>query len=147
MTEERLTIALLEYLQDNSWDIICYDFPQSGTGKMIHPDNTNSKTDGGIIPDIVAVKGDICLFFENKDHYYHPDFDKQGMLRSTSKYMKSICQLLIGKKYSNIYYGIAIPENSIASVTADDKKLVDFVISVDDSLKPSIYYDTFGLTF
>ena len=67
MTEEELTISLLEFLQVKGWDIICYDFPQSGTGRMIHPDDTNSKTEGGIIPDIVALKDGICIFFENKD--------------------------------------------------------------------------------
>ena len=145
MTEEELTIALLEYLQANEWDIVCYDFPQSGTGRMIHPDDTNSKTEGGIIPDIVAVKKGVCLFFENKDHYDHPDFEKQGSLRSTTKYMKSIRQLLKGKNYSKIYYGIAIPEKSVVCVTNDDKNLIDFIITLDNNLNPNIFYNSFGL--
>lgn len=77
MTEEQVTKSLLHYLTDNGWHIVCFDFPQSGTGRILHPNNANSqKNKDSIIPDIVAVKNNISLFFENKDRYYFPDYEK-----------------------------------------------------------------------
>jgi hypothetical protein len=58
ITEEQLTKAILEWLIANNWEIICYDFPQSGTGVSIHPNEElrTTKNKGAIIPDIVAIK-------------------------------------------------------------------------------------------
>ena len=56
MTEENVTKKLLGWLQDNGWDIVCYDFPQSGTGIFLHPNDTLEKNKDSINPDIVAVK-------------------------------------------------------------------------------------------
>lgn len=43
MTEEQVTKALLQYLTDNGWHIVCFDFPQSGTGKVLHPNNADGE--------------------------------------------------------------------------------------------------------
>ncbi len=43
MTEEQVTKAILNHLVKNCWKIICFDFPQSGTGKYIHPNVSCSK--------------------------------------------------------------------------------------------------------
>jgi hypothetical protein len=32
ITEEQVTKAILDWLEANDWKIICFDFPQSGTG-------------------------------------------------------------------------------------------------------------------
>ena len=53
MREEKVTISILKWLKKNDWKIISYDFPQSGTGLLIHPNSTigrTSKNKGGIIP-------------------------------------------------------------------------------------------------
>lgn len=147
MTEEKCTITLLEFLEDCGWEILCFDFPQSGTGRVLHPDSSMSKTEGSIIPDIVAVKGDICLFFENKDHYYVPDFDKQNMLRTTSDYRNAINDLVRGKHIQHIYFGIGFPIQCSSRVFVEDKQKVDFIVTVDDDEKVNIFYDSFGLVF
>ena len=67
MTEEQVTKSLLKWLSDHQWEIICFDFPQSGTGRFLHPNGDTNKNKDTINPDIVAVKDNICLFFENKD--------------------------------------------------------------------------------
>ena len=36
MREEKVTINIMEWLEKNKWKIICYDFPQSGTGILLH---------------------------------------------------------------------------------------------------------------
>lgn len=147
MTEERCTIILLEFLEENDWEILCFDFPQSGTGRVLHPDSNMSKTIGGIIPDIVAVKNGVCLFFENKDHYYLPDFDKQNMLRTSSDYKAAINELINGKQIHHIYYGIGFPTECTTRVSGEDKSKVDFIVTVKDDETIEIFYDSFGLIF
>ena len=147
MTEEKCTIILLEFLEGHGWEILCFDFPQSGTGKVLHPNSNLSKTEGGIIPDIVAVKNGICLFFENKDHYYLPDFDKQNKLRTSNDYICSINELIKGKGVRNIYYGIGFPSDCSIKVTETDKQKVDFIVTVSNQEKVSVFYDAFGLSF
>ena len=95
MTEEQVTKALLRYLTDNGWHIVCFDFPQSGTGRVLHPDSTDGqKNKDSIIPDIVAVKNNISLFFENKDRFYFPDYKKVNELIADNRYTKAIDKLL-----------------------------------------------------
>lgn len=70
MREENVTKKIIKYLKKNNWKIIAFDFPQSGTGIMILPDdNKSTKNKESIIPDIVAYKDKICVFFENKDRF------------------------------------------------------------------------------
>lgn len=126
--EEHVTKALLQWLIDSNWKIICFDFPQSGTGKVLHPDNTNSKTEGAIIPDIVAIKGSIVVDFENKDRFVLEDFDKVAFLRHTSVYDRDYAKLLEGYSFNHIYYGIGMPfsaANYKKSMSEIDK--VDFI--------------------
>ena len=63
MTEETVTKLLLEWLMNNGWEIICFDFPQSGTGRLLHPNGSTEKNKNAINPDIVAVRNGTCVFF------------------------------------------------------------------------------------
>ena len=110
MTEEQVTKALLQYLTDNGWHIVCFDFPQSGTGRVLHPNNADGeKNKDSIIPDIVAVKNNISLFFENKDRFYYPDYQKVNGLIVDNQYTTAISTLLNEYAVKNIYYGIGLP--------------------------------------
>ena len=42
MTEEMVTKSILKWLIQLHWKIVCYDFPQSGTGYFLHPNNSKS---------------------------------------------------------------------------------------------------------
>ena len=57
---------------------MCYDFPQSGTGVFLHINDElrTGKSKDAIVPDIIAVKHGVALYFENKDRFYEPDFIK-----------------------------------------------------------------------
>ena len=95
MKEEHVTKAMLKWLMDHEWKIVCFDFPQSGTGKMLHPNGNNeSKNKAAIIPDIVAVRNRLCVFIENKDHFYYPDYEKQHDLIVGNDYSDAITSLL-----------------------------------------------------
>ena len=54
--EEEATKFLLKWLITKGWEIVASDYPQSGTGKALHPNDTDDKTLGIIIPDIIAIK-------------------------------------------------------------------------------------------
>ncbi len=144
MREERVTINILNWLEENGWQIVCYDFPQSGTGILLHPngDDRTEKNKGGIIPDIIAVKEDIALFFENKDRFYQPDFDKLFEIKTENNFSDSLSQLLSGFSINKMVYGIGIPEEKKhleKSKTKLDK--IDFLITTDDNKNVKVHFD------
>jgi hypothetical protein len=148
MKEETVTKNILDWLEKNKWEIICYDFPQSGTGKILHLNEKLriTKNKGSIIPDIIAVKDHIALFFENKDRFYKPDFDKLFEIKTKSNYSDSLDQLLTGLNIKIIYYGIGIPEvKSVIEKSILHLKKIDFLISTNEKKEVVIHYDTYGI--
>lgn len=143
MTEEHVTKAILKWLIDRGWEIVVFDFPQSGTGKFLHPDDgEHEKNQDSINPDVIAVKNRVCVFFENKNRFYLPDFIKVNELRTTTKYKHSIQQLL--KNYDLIsekYYGIGMPSKSYTAQARAKIHLVDFIIGVEENKAASILYN------
>lgn len=138
MTEEQVTKALLRHLTDRGWHIVCYDFPQSGTGRALHPDNAGrEKNKGSIIPDIVAARAGTALFFENKDRFYLPDYQKVNELIVDNQYTGAIAQLLSGYEIENIFYGIGLPAKKHGEKSKEAAKLVNFIFGVkpDESVE------------
>ena len=132
MTEEQVTKSLLQHLTNNDWHIVCFDFPQSGTGRVLHPnDAEGEKNKDSIIPDIVVVKNDIALFFENKDRFYFPDYKKINNLILNNQYTKAIDDLLSTYKTKNIYYGIGLPTGKHKEKSKESVGLVDFILGVN----------------
>ncbi|WP_373700654.1 hypothetical protein [Neisseria dentiae] len=141
MKEERVTLNIIKWLQETNWVIICYDFPQSGTGIILHPSNgkINEKNKGGIIPDIIAVKDNQAVFFENKDKFVLSDFEKIYLLKTTSIYINSLYKLVGDRKLA---YGIGIPKLSESIDKAlNHKEKVDFIVTTDDTGAVYINYD------
>ena len=145
MREEKVTINLLKWLESQGWSIICHDFPQSGTGLMIHPNsnaNQNEKNKGGIIPDIIAVRNSEAAYFENKDRFVKSDFAKLKEIKLSGNYSEGLNDLL--KKYgvTKINYGVGIP-----SLTKEIDKSkehldgIDFLLSADNDGNIIIHHD------
>lgn len=131
MREEDVTKKLIRYLKNNEWEIISFDFPQSGTGIMILPDNNiSSKNKEAIIPDIIAYKNKVCVFFENKDKLVRSDFEKTNNLICDNKYTKNINKILVRYEVKNIYYGIGLPYNVKTENIKKYSQLVDFVLKI-----------------
>lgn len=148
MTEENVTKSILKWLKNNEWEIVCFDFPQSGTGQFLHPNNSESeKIKGAINPDIVAVKNDICIFFENKNRFYYHDYEKQNSLINENDYSNAINILLSNYKVKNIYYGIGLPAIKHSRRSEDAACLVDFIIGVEDNNQISILYNPKRIQF
>lgn len=143
LTEEQITKTLLKWLNNQGWEIVCFDFPQSGTGYVLHPteENRTTKNKGGIIPDIVAVKGDVCVFFENKDRFVMGDFEKVDVLRTGSSYLAAIDKLLSNRTIKRIFYGVGLPRlESIVLKVLKHRHLIDFSLFVEDD-KKTVYVD------
>ncbi len=134
--EEDITKAIISWLEKNSWEIICFDFPQSGTGKILHPNNcVRLKNKDSIIPDIVAIKNCTVLFFENKDRFVFSDFQKLENIKKDNNYSNSIAKLLSVYKYEAIYYGIGLPVTDKNRLRINkNKKKVDFIVNFDGNM-------------
>ena len=149
MREEKVTIHLLNWLERNEWKIVCYDFPQSGTGVMLHPNfetTQSTKNKGGIIPDILAIRGSICLFFENKDRFVMSDFEKVKAVKQLGNYSYSLNKLLAPYNINKIYYGIGIPSiEKDVQKSLDNIYGLDFLISTDIDGNIKVDYDSNGI--
>lgn len=146
MREEEVTKSILSWLSNNSWEIVCYDFPQSGTGKMLHPNDSTSKNDGSTIPDIIAVKGKTAVYFENKDRFYEPDFDKLQGIRDKGNYSDDLSKLLKDYVIDNIFYGIGFPDKQ-SHIDKSQSHLIkiDFLVTVDKKRNINIEYDNYNI--
>ena len=146
MSEEGVTKNILKYLKNNNWNIYSYDFPQSGTGIMIKKDNEkNNKNRDSIIPDIIAIKNNICIFFENKDRIVIADFKKINRLIIDNEYQNNINKLLSNFKIKNYYYGIGLPDDIKLDKLKTLLDLTDFIILVDKNNNIEIFYDKYKL--
>ena len=146
MTEEQVTKAILKTLVEHKWTIIAYDFPQSGTGKMLHSDTDSSeKNKYGIIPDIIAVKGETCLFIENKDKVAIGDFSKVFSIKNDKNYEKAISNLTNDINVRQIYYGVGFPRAQNNARAAASAKLVDFIIGASKDGNIEFLYNPHGL--
>lgn len=146
MTEEQVTKVFLQWLIDNGWEILSYDFPQSGTGISFKKnDNDNEKNKESIIPDIICIKNGICTFWENKNRYYHPDYQKVEELRVNNQYTDAIDVFLAGYKINKIFYGIGLPSNKYKTKAVQNRRMADFILGVDDETKKvEVLYDITG---
>ena len=134
LTEEQITKAILDWLEEKGWEIICYDFPQSGTGISLHPNEElrTTKNKGAIIPDIVAIKGTTVLFFENKDRFVLSDFVKVNDLKTGTDYSASLQKLLKNYKVTQIFYGVGLPNNdNILNRITEHQEKIDFAVCVE----------------
>lgn len=113
MTEEFVTLSILKFLKGNGWEIVCFDFPQSGTGLQIRPSadflNKKGETPGVIIPDILAVRGTTAIYMENKDRFVLSDFRKLEFIKSSGAYAEGFTKALHPHKAEAMIYGAGLP--------------------------------------
>jgi len=146
LTEEKITKLILKWLETNDWKIICYDFPQSGTGISLHPNaecRELTKNKGAIIPDIIAVKEKTAVFFENKDRFFLNDFEKIYRLKMENNYSEAVSNLLKSFEPEHIYYGIGLPhQNRYLKRIEENLHLADFVILLDEEFQITVLFET-----
>lgn len=133
MTEEKVTLKIINWLKNNKWIILSFDFPQSGTGHIFHPgEQTNNKLNS-FIPDIIAVKDNTSIFIENKNRYVLSDFVKQNELKNNIEKYNSVNEFLADYNIKNIYFGIGMPLYSYRNHKDSNTDLVDFILGVEDN--------------
>ena len=148
MTEEFVTKSILKWLIENQWKVICFDFPQSGTGKVLHMNTScTQKNKDSIIPDIVAVKESISIFFENKDRFYQPDYEKVNRLIVDNQYTDAIASLLSEYEIKQIFYGIGLPKCKHQENSERSAHLVNFIIGVNENKTIEILYNPENIAF
>lgn len=148
MTEEHVTKAIMAKLMSNGWHIVCFDFPQSGTGRVLHPNSADGeKNKDSIIPDIVAVKETVGIFFENKDRFYYPDYQKVNGLIEDNQYTNAISLLLHDYDVRNIYYGIGLPTIKHKKKSQESAELVDFIVGVEEDRSVTVLYNPQNIEF
>lgn len=129
MREETITIKFVRYLRYRGWNIISYDFPQSGTGLELHPDNETDKTKGIYIPDVIAYKDGIGIVTENKVDYDEYDIQKLANLKYGYEYDRALNQIFNGYNLKKILYGVVLNKtNSNYSKLLKISDLIDFAI-------------------
>ncbi len=144
ITEEQATKAILDWLEENDWQIISFDFPQSGTGVSLHPNEElrTTKNKGVFIPDIVAIKKGIVVFFENKDRFEFDDFIKVQDLKNNNDYSSSIQRLLTKFEYSEIFYGVGLVYSDNTELkTSNHIDKIDFAVFYHGNKTIKIHFD------
>lgn len=132
MREEDVTMLLLEWLKNDNWKILAFDYPGSGTGIRLHKNGKRYKNKDTIVPDIIAVRGDIALFFENKDRFYKKDFEKQYRNITDNVFSDDVDELLRPYGISEIKWGIGIPESKYTDTVISHDHMIDFLYTVDE---------------
>jgi hypothetical protein len=139
MKEEIVTITILNWLKSNGWQIVSFDFPQSGTGISLHPNieiREKTKNKGTIIFDIISNKENASLFFENKDHFALSDFNKLHYIKSSNDYSNSIKDVLQKFPTKNCYFGIGLPNsNHLEDKLSCYLHLIDFLFFINEDME------------
>jgi hypothetical protein len=145
MREENVTKNILIWLQSYGWNIVSYDFPQSGTGVLLHPntdENRTAKNKGGIIPDILATRNSVAIFFENKDRFALSDFEKLKEIKTIGNFSNSLNTILSDFNVTSIYYGIGIPAiKKHIKKSMENIAELDFLISTLENGEVQIIFD------
>lgn len=142
MTEEQVTTAILQWLRELNWEIISYDFPQAGTGLVLHPQHNmrkGTKNKGSLIPDILAVRQKTAVLFENKDRFFKQDFEKINRFRTTNDYTEALDRILSNYNTSQVYYGVGGPNNDgFISRAKSNESMVDFIVAVSVNMNVTV---------
>lgn len=135
MNEEFITKSFLKFLLTKGWEILSYDFPQSGTGLNLQLNQIfrqpATKNEGMITPDIIAFKDGIGLISENKLYFDRQDVDKLTKIRQ-GIYSESLNRIFRGKQVNSLVLGIVLP-NIITEISKAQNYFdqIDFVFGIN----------------
>ncbi|MEW6067316.1 MAG: hypothetical protein AB1610_03350 [Nitrospirota bacterium] len=113
----------------DSIEILSYDFPQSGTGISLQPNQAfrqpETKNEGVIIPDIIAFKDGIGLISENKPYFEKQDIDKLEKIRD-GIYSESLNKVFRDRQINKLVLGIVLP-----NILTEISKAQDYFVRID----------------
>jgi hypothetical protein len=145
--ESIVTIAIIEWLEHSGWDILAFDYPQSGSGVLLKSrddweDRDASSKGSGVIPDIIGIKDTQIIVFENKVDFRLSDFEKIASMRTSRAYEESILKLATPSTGLIILYGVGLSATKrTLSKSLNFSHLVDFVVVVDKDRHINVLFD------
>lgn len=130
MKEEAITLAVVNFLKSKGFVIIAFDYPGSGSGLRLSPEERGSKNNG-MIPDIIACCGAILIIIESKPTFVLDDVNKLQPLRDGTDYFKALQRLMQLSNTHVILYGVCFEHNDRQNAKANNyKDKLDFVLTV-----------------
>lgn len=141
MTEEDLTMAVVDWLRTAGWDIRSIDYPGRGSGLLIQiPNGTGlPQAKGGWRPDIVAARSGVWAVFEDKDRFDPGDFDKVQRLRASGPMVAALRARLSIPAQDRVEIGIGLPDDPAMLTRALARKAdVDFIVVVASGAPPLV---------
>lgn len=144
MSEEQVTKAILVWLQSSGWTILDYDFPGGGTGRLFHLEESSvfGKSQGVVIPDVVAVKNGCCLLMEDKQVDTLSDYAKIQGVSQSRKLLPLLMSAYPQENVRKVLFGIGFSGSARFSdlVSASG---VNLVLSVDDDFSVHVLHKDF----
>lgn len=132
VNEEKVTKCIVNWLRENGWKIISVDIPQAGSGLAIHIDRALVSTLGGLhrayVPDVIAERSGVLVFFENKPRFSLEDFRKVQRLRTDDRYRPGI-ERIAGPNAVGAKFGVGLNDTASNEQKAlAHSDMVDFII-------------------
>src|SRR5699024_6514275 len=132
MRESDVTLTLRNYFIKKDWEILAFDFPQSGTGTIIKQNYSNEKNKDSIIPDLIVRKGEKGIFLETKYRFYQDDIEKIYDIKTNNNYSHGLSDLFGGAIPENMWYGIGIPDKvNDKRKSINNSSLIDILFTVN----------------
>lgn len=137
MNEEEVTEAVEEYLDAAGWTMFAVDYPTSGSGLRLHPNDREdgTKHSGSVVPDIVAYRENTVLVVESKPYFDRNDAAKLGDI-ARGKYSRSLDRRVYATDVDETTTALAFPESDESAMRSDVLDGVDrlFLVKADSSV-------------
>lgn len=135
MKEEVVTEAVENHLAEIGWTMFAVDYPTSGSGLRLHPNErkTGTKHRDSIVPDVVAYRENTVLIVECKPYFDKNDASKLLKI-SGGEYSKSLHRRVYTTEIKSIRTALAFPKSDADSIRKDVLDGVDRLFLVDRKL-------------
>lgn len=139
MKEEQVTEAIENHLKKAGWTMFAVDYPTSGSGLRLHPNDreAGTKHGGSIVPDVVAYRKSTVLVVESKPYFDTKDAAK--LLRiSDGRYSESLHRRVYATEIKTIQTALAFPKTDADSIKQNILGGVDKLLLVDEELNVTV---------
>ncbi len=108
MREEDVTRSVAAWLDALGWCVLSVHVPGTQGGLRLRPSGGTSKSEGAVIPDILAVRNGCVVILESKPEYCEPDVAKVRMIATDARYRDDLGRLaaMAGQPLDAVIVGI-----------------------------------------
>ncbi|MEA3401286.1 MAG: hypothetical protein U9R79_08625 [Armatimonadota bacterium] len=90
MREEDVTRYVAQWLEDLGWCLISVHYPGTSGGLRLSRSGESAKSEGAIIPDIIAAREAHLLIVESKPEYCESDLAKVRAIKDDPRYRSDL---------------------------------------------------------